>query len=333
MQYVDYYKTLGVDRKSSPGDIKKAFRKLSKQYHPDRNSDPGAEDKFKEVNEAYEVLKDEDKRARYDALGSNFRTGQDFRPPGGGFDFTSGGFGPDFGRGPNGPTGAPFTGFSDFFEAIFGGGTEPGGPMRGTRPGASRRPPPRSPAAQNGTNTEADINVSLTDANRGCTKSVTLTFAITTPTGGRQNETKTYSVKVPPGTLDGSRIRLRGQGGKGYGGGSNGDLLLRVHVDNHSRFSIDGRDLHATLPLTPSEAALGAKVDFDTLDGSVRLTIPPCTSSGKTLRLRGKGLHNPKGDAGDMHVNIQIVMPATLTDEEEAIYERLAEITTFRPRD
>lgn len=337
MQYVDYYKTLGVDRKSSQDEIKKAYRKLSKEYHPDRNKDPKAEDKFKEVNEAYEVLKDKDKRARYDALGSNFKSGQDFRPPpGGGFDFSNMGFGPDFARSGQGPQGAPFTGFSDFFEAIFGGGTEPGGPMRGTRPG-TRRPPPRSGGARpggsrDGTNTEADIHVSLADANRGCTKSITLSFVVTSPDGGRSNETKTYTVKIPPGTADESRIRLRGQGGKARGNGKDGDLLLKVHIDDHPRFDVDGRDLRAALPLAPWEAALGTKVDFDTLDGSVRLTIPPHTSSGKTLRLKGKGLHNPKGDDGDLHIEVQIALPPSLSDAERELFEKLAATSRFNPR-
>jgi len=324
MQFRDYYKTLGVERSATQADIKKAFRKASKQYHPDLNKDPGAEDKFKEVNEAYEVLKDPEKRRRYDNLGS----AQDFGNGGWQnvhFDFGQGGFGGQpggFGGQPGAGQGQPFSGFSDFFEAIFGqgAGTEPGGPMR-------HRPRPTA-----GKDREVDFDISLEDAFRGATRTVNLSTLIQQADGGRRREEKNIKVKIPAGTRDGTKIRLKDLGEKGRNGGKDGAMLLKVRIREHARFAIDGDDLIVPLPVTPWEAALGAKVDLDTLDGAVRLSVPAGSDSGKRLRLRGKGMPKKGGGAGDLHVEIKVCVPSELSDAERELLEQLAKVSSFNPR-
>ncbi|MCP4501604.1 MAG: J domain-containing protein [Deltaproteobacteria bacterium] len=316
MEYRDYYQTLGVDRSASQADIKKAFRTLSKKFHPDLNKDdPKAEDKFKEANEAYEVLKDVEKRRRYDAIGS----AKDF---GGGspFDFGQGPGGHPFGGGAGQPFGGGAGGFSDFFEAIFGQGTEPGGPMR-----------PR-PRPVNGRDHEVDFEISLEDAFFGASRTVNLSTLIKGLDGGRRREERSLKVNVPKSTRPGSKIRLKGQGEKGRNGGSDGSILLKVSIAPHSRFQFDGDDLTGVLELTPWEAALGAKVDFKTLDGSVRLSIPHGSQSGKKLRLRGKGFAKRSGGNGDLHVELQIRVPVELSEEEERLFRELQKASSFDPR-
>jgi curved DNA-binding protein len=315
VKFKDYYDTLGVKRNASADEIKRAYRKLAQKYHPDRNKADDANQKFSEVNEAYEVLGDAEKRKRYDELGENWKAGQEFRPPPG---FSGGGFENmhfEF-RGPGGSQGFRFEGgeFSDFFESLFGQSRGRGGrPFAG---GADfeqmLHEQDRSRAAWD--EQEVELTVSLDEACRGATRQLQLQGP-----HGR----KTLEVKIPAGTTDGSRIRLRGEG-----------VLIRFKVAPHPTFTLDGRDLAVDVKLTPAEAALGAKIDVPTIDGFVTLTIPPGTSSGAKLRLRGKGLPaRKKTDApGDLIARVMIVVPRTLGDAERKLYEQLKENTTHNPR-
>lgn len=292
VKFQDYYETLGVKRDASPDDIQRAYRKLARQYHPDVNKSPEAEAKFKQASEAYEVLKDAEKRRKYDTLGANWKAGQEFRPPPGsgfeGFEFRSG----------DGAHGFNFRGggqFSDFFEALFGQH------MRGT-PGSD----PFSGFSQQHDNfrgeQEAEISVSLTEAHRGSTRSLTLQ----TPQGN-----KSIDVKIPAGTKPGQKVRLRGEG-----------LVLKINVASDPRFTVDGADLVTDVPVSPALAALGGKVDVPTLDGNVTMTIPAGTSSGAKLRLKDKGI----GGKGDLFARIRIVIPKKLTEAERKLYEQLRDL-------
>lgn len=325
MEFRDYYETLGVARDASPDEIKKAYRSLSKKYHPDRNKTKDAEENFKKVNEAYEVLKDPEKRRRYDQVGRGFSAGDDFRPPPGWqnveFNFDFGG------RGSSGPMG-----FSDFFESLFGSAS-PGGfggdvrtRTRDPFAGARQR-------ARRGRTAEAEITISLEDAYHGATRQVTLQQQEHGPDGGRRTTQRTFSVKIPAGTTTGTKIRLAGQGSPGIGGGPPGDLLLKVNIAEHPVFDVEGYNLRARLPVTPWEAALGAKVGFQTLDGEVTLTLPAGSQSGRKLRLKGKGLpRKGGGERGDLELEVSIRVPKELSDEERALFERLQEVSRFNPR-
>ncbi len=309
VKFQDYYEVLGVKRDASQEEIQKAYRGLARKYHPDVAKSDDAEEKFKQISEAYEVLKDPDKRKRYDQLGANWKTGQDFTPPPGWGGFGGGGAGGasfEFGGG----------GFSEFFESLFGG---LGGRSRGA---GGRR-------AAAGATVEAELVLSLEDVVRGGSKSISL--ASPDAAGGRS--TKNYTVKIPVGVRDGSTIRLAGQGRPAPGGGAAGDLLLRVKVAPHARFEVDGHDVTSRLKLTPWEAALGAKVTVPTLDDSVTLTIPAGSQSGQKMRLRGKGLPKGKGEgAGDLYVELRVAVPKTLTEEERKLFESLREVSKFDPR-
>ena len=330
MQFQDYYQTLGVERGVSQAEIKKAYRKLSRKFHPDINKAKGAEDKFKQIGEAYEVLKDPEKRRRYDSIGKGFSPGDDFRPPSGwqNVDFNFGG-----GGGPRGASGVPGGGFSDFFETFFGQAGMGGAPGQARRPGRSPFSPgfddnePRRGDAQ-----EADLTISLEDAYRGVTKPITLHQTSVGPDGGRRVEERAFQVKIPPGTTEGMKIRLAGQGGKGARGGTDGDLLLKVHLAPHPRFEVDGHHLKSTLLLTPWEAVLGAKVVFSTIDGDVQLKIPPGSQTGSKLRLKEKGLPQKGGERGSLTIELKVVIPTTPSDEERKLFEQLASTSTFDPR-
>jgi len=342
VRYQDYYKILGVDRDASQGEIEKAYRKLAREYHPDMNKSKDAEEKFKEINEAHEVLGDQEKRKRYDALGANWKAGQDFRPPPGFegvFNFGGGqGVQFDFGG----------SGFSSFFDTLFGGaGGGPqgsgnpfgagggfrsaGGPFGAGGPGGPGCHGGGSPFfAQEGQDIEAPITITIEDAFHGANKSI----ALETPGApGQPPKSKTYEVRIPPGTTQGKVIRLKGQGQKGAGGGRDGDLLLRVKIAKHARFRVDGTDIHATVPVSPWEAALGAKVRVPTLDGTVYLNVAAGSQSGQKLRLKEKGLPGKGDKRGDLFAEIKIVVPKSLTDEERELLEKLAEISKFEPRD
>ena len=316
LEFQDYYKTLGVDRKASPEEIRKAYRALARKYHPDVNKDAGAEDKFKQASEAYEVLKDAQKRKRYDALGSNWRAGQEFSPPQGfeGFSF-------DFGGG----NGGGISGFSSFFESLFGGG---GGANHSPFGGGRRARAPRS-----GRRLEAEFEIPLEDAVRGATRDVS--FEVVEPAGGlggARPVRKQFSLKIPPGTRPGTVMRLAGQGAAGPGGGPPGDLHLHIKVAAHPRFEIEGDDLATQLAITPSEAALGAKVALKLVDGEAAVTIPAGSSSGRKLRLRGQGLPKKGGGRGDLLVELMIHVPAQPSPEERALFEQLGGVSKFDPR-
>jgi curved DNA-binding protein len=313
MKFQDYYQTLGVERGASQDEIKKAYRKLSRKFHPDINKTKGSEDRFKQIGEAYEVLKDPAKRSRYDQIGRE----DDFRAPAGwqNVDFNFGG------RSQKGGGGVP-GGFSDFFEAYFRQGA---GGERGRAPRAE-------PAPAHGGDQEAELTISLQDAYRGVTMPITLQQSALGADGGRRVEEKTFQVKIPPGTTEGTKIRLKDQGSKGTRGGRAGDLLLKVHLAADPRFDIDGHDLKATLPLAPWEAVLGAKVGFTTLDGEVQLKIPPGSQGGAKLRLKDKGLPKKAGERGSLTIELRIVVPPSPSQEEHKLFEQLHKVSSFDPR-
>lgn len=339
VKFQDYYETLGVERDATQEEISKAYRKLARKYHPDVNKDPGAEDKFKELNEAHEVLGDSEKRKRYDALGANWQNGQDFVPPDGweemfaGFGDMGGGGGRggrtfrfSTGAGPQGfSSGA---GFSDFFNSLFGdlnfGGAPGGGRTGFTSAGMSR--------ARSGRSHEAEIVVTLEDVYRSATKTISFEVTEINAAGVPERTTKSYQVKIPPGITDGKTIRLAGQGGKGSNGGPAGDLLLKIRFAPHPHFKADGLTLSTNLKLSPWEAALGEKVRVPTLDGAVTLSVPPGTQSGQTLRIKGKGLPKKDGSKDNLLVVARIVVPKELSEKERELFTALKEHSSFDPR-
>lgn len=316
VQYKDYYEILGVSRSATQEEIQRAYRKLARKYHPDVNKEPGAEEKFKEINEAYEVLKDPEKRKKYDQLGANWRAGQEFRPPPGWdvhFDFGAGSQGFDnifFG----GFRGESESGFSDFFELLFGGPRRRHSGYSGTTTGGFTW-------VRDGADSEATIRISLEDAYKGSVKTITL-----------PGENKTLEVKIPAGILPGQKIRLAGQGRPGVGGGKSGDLYLTVEIEPHPKYRLEERDIYIDLPVTPWEAALGATVSVDTPRGPVSIRIPQGSQSGQKLRLRGKGMPNPKGKPGDLYAVVQIKVPRTLSPKERELFEELRRISPFDAR-
>lgn len=327
VKFKDYYEILGVPRSAGAEDIKKAYRKLARKYHPDVNKTPGAEAKFKEIGEANEVLSDPQKRSRYDQLGANWQAGQEFRPPPGygnvHYEFRGA---PGGGRGFNPQD---MGGFSDFFEAIFGQ------QFAGGRPGASSAmwEPEAEEQYPGGGDQEVAITITLEEAYHGATKSIRLQSNEADARGRIQSQTKTYQVKIPPGITEGSRIRLAGQGARGPGSGPAGDLYMKVQIAPHPTFKINGHDLEVDLPITPWEAALGAKVTIPTLEGPATLNLGPGTESGQRLRLRGKGLKQGKGLApGDLLVAIKIVVPKKISPREKELFEELAKVSNFKPR-
>ncbi|WP_419787409.1 DnaJ C-terminal domain-containing protein [Pseudodesulfovibrio sp.] len=330
MEYKDYYKLLGVSRSASKEEISKAFKKLARKYHPDLNpNDAAAEAKFKEINEAYEVLKDEKKRKLYDQFGSNWEHGQNFQPPPGYENV-------NFGGGGGFPGGGG--GFSDFFETIFGGGAGgPGGASfrggfssggfgdAGFGGGGFRQRPRR------GSDSEAVYELTLDEAYRGGNKSITLQEQTAGPDGIPRMTTKTLEVKVPAGIRDGQKIRLAGQGNPGMSGGPKGDLYLKIKLLPHHMFKVSDSDVVLDLPLAPWEAALGASVRVPTLDGAVEMKIPPGMGSGKKLRIKGKGLGSGS-KRGDQFVRIMIQAPARLSADERRLWEELKDKSDFNPR-
>ena len=303
--FQDYYEALGVSRDASEDEIRQAYRRLARKYHPDINKESGAEDRFKQVSEAYEVLRDPEKRERYDRLGANWRAGQDVSGAGGFEEAIRRGDGfedvrVEFGGGD----------FSDFFESVFGRRRGPGGARTGPD-GFSMR----------GTDHEAILDLALEEAARGGKRWLSL------------GDGRSIEVDIPRGARDGQRIRLAGEGGAGVGGGPPGDLFLRIRLKPHPRFRVDGRDLYVDLAVSPWEAALGAEVPVPTLEGNAQVKVPPGSSSGRRLRLRGQGLPGSAGtQAGDLYAVLTIRVPKKLTKKERELFERLASVSKFDPR-
>lgn len=323
VKFRDYYEVLGVPRTASQDEIQKAFRKLARKFHPDVNKSGNAEEKFKELNEAYEVLKDPDKRQKYDQLGPDWKTGQEFRPPPGWegrYDFGQGGGAREFHF-------EGSSGFSDFFEALFGGRQH-----RERDPFARARGGGRQAWSQAGADQEATIHVSLEDLFHGSTRTVTLQTQTMTPEGQVSVHEKSYDVKIPAGILPGQKIRLAGQGGEGMGGGPRGDLYLKVEVEPHPVYRLDQRDLSVDLLLSPWEAALGAEVQIPTPSGPVTLKVPPGTQTGRKLRLKGKGLPNSKGAPGNLYAIVSIMVPKEVSHRERELFEELSKVSGFNPR-
>ncbi len=312
MDYKDYYKIMGVTRTASQDEIKRSYRKLARKYHPDVSKEANAEEKFKELQEAYEVLKDPEKRAAYDQLGSQWRSGQDFRPPpdwGKGFEFSRG-----F------STGGEDAGFSDFFSSLFGERS----PFRQQGSGARQR------YAQSGQDHVAKIEVSLEDAYRGGSQEIELRSAELSTDGHVVTRPRTLRVAIPAGVTEGQQIRLAGQGSPGIGGGPAGDLYLEINFKPHPLYQVQGRDVTLTLPIAPWEAALGATVSLPTLGGTVDMRIPPGAKSGQRMRLKGRGL--PGATPGDQYIVLKIVLPPQNTPEARALYERMKVELPFDPR-
>lgn len=316
MDFKDYYAVLGVSDTATPDDIKKAYRKLARKYHPDVSKEADADTKFKDLGEAYEVLKDPEKRAEYDQLRKyGARADGAFEPPPG-WQSASG-----FGGG--GYTDADARQFSEFFEEVFGGSRRGG--FAGGHGGF------RQPTRSRGEDVHARLALFLEEAYKGCEKQVQFTSHELDPQGRVVVRPKTLNVKIPAGVRDGQHIRLKGQGAPGFGGGENGDLFIEVELAPHPLFTLEGRDVVVTLPVAPWEAALGASVTVPTLSGKVSVKVPKGSSSGRKLRLKGKGL--PGKHPGDQIVVLQVVMPEHHSDEAEALYRQLAELEkSFDPR-
>lgn len=332
VDFKDYYAILGVPREASAADIKKAFRKLAREHHPDVAQDKvGAESRFKEINEAHEVLSDPEKRQKYDSLGARWQEADAGMPPPG----WGGNAGAAQGRryewsGDDQGTEFHFggTGFSDFFEQYFSGGTSyghPGGGGKGFDPHESA-----GTRARRGSDVEGDILVTLEEAMHGTTRPISLQMR-NARTGAV--ETHSFQVRIPPGATDGRRIRVPGQGEPGRNGGAAGDLYLRVRHAAHPDFSTQAADVYHDLALAPWEAVLGAEVLVKTLDGSIKMRIPPGTENGKQLRVRGRGLPKGKtGERGDFFVVVEVELPTELTPEEKEQWEKLRLVSRFHPR-
>lgn len=312
VQYKDYYETLGVSRSATADEIRKAFRKLAREYHPDVAKDKKtAEEKFKEINEAYDVLSDPEKRKKYDTLGANWEHGSEFQPPPGWQGRSS-----PFEGGQQSPEDFEFhfggTGFSDFFESLFGG-----------RQGSARE------FSQRGSDVEADIMVTLEEVLKGSTRQISFQR---NHADGSPGEKETYQVKIPPGIREGQLIRLAGRGETGTGKGGSGDLFLRVHYARHPDFRVKDADLYYDLELAPWEAVLGSKVTVNTLDGALSIKIPTNSQGSQTLRLRGQGLPKADGNRGDLHAILKIQVPQNSSGKELSLWEELAKNSSYNPR-
>lgn len=315
MEYKDYYATLGVERGASQDEIKRAYRKLARKYHPDVSSEPDAESKFQELQEAYEVLKDPEKRAAYDRLGEGWQQGQDFRPPPEWeqhFDFGGGGF-----------TRGDASAFSDFFESLFG---RAGGGFGGFGRGGAGF----EDVHARGQDQFARVELTLEEAYHGGQRPLTLESAAADAYGRIQGSPRTLNVRIPPGITESQQIRLKGQGGAGQGRAGRGDLYLEVVFRPHPLFRADGRDIHLELPIAPWEAALGATVPVPTLGGEVDTKIPAGAHSGQRLRLRGRGL--PGTPAGDEYLHLRVVVPQPKGEADRQLFERMHQQMDFDPR-
>jgi len=305
MQYKDYYKTLGVSRNATQDDIKRAYRKLARKYHPDVSQEKNAEQRFKEIGEAYEALKEPQKRAAYDQLGSRWQAGDEFQPPPG-WNVNLGG---------RRFTNKPFD-FSDFFESLFGAAKQ----------GAHHT----HRSAPAGKDQHTICAITLEQAYQGSTRTIELQVSARDSSGQIQTQTRQLNVKIPQGIIQGQKIRLRSQGASGMGGGPNGDLYLEIEFKPHRLYRIEGRDIYLNLPITPWEAALGSTLAVPTLGGTVEMKIPANSQSGQKLRLKGRGF--PGNPPGDHYVLLQIVTPKADTAEAQAFYLKMAQTLPFNPR-
>jgi curved DNA-binding protein len=322
MEFRDYYKVLGVERQATADKIKTAYRRLARKYHPDVSKEKNAEEHFKEVQEAYEVLRDPQKRAAYDELGADWKQGQQFRPPPGWNEAQAEGTRRTWrsagargaGAGAGGAAGMEDGGFdderySDFFSSLFG--------ARGAGRGAGR-------------DTHARVDLDLEEAYRGTTRTLELRQPEVTPDGTVELRTRTVRVNVPAGVTEGQLIRLAGQGEPAHGQAPPGDLYLEAHIQPHARYALEGRDVTLTFPVAPWEAALGAAVTVPTLGGDVEMQIPAGSQSGQKLRLRGRGL--PGQPAGDQFVQLKVVLPPADSPQARALYEEMRAKLGFNPR-
>lgn len=312
MEYKDYYKIMGVTRDASQDDIKRAYRRLARKYHPDVSKAADAEARFKELGEAYAVLRDPEKRAAYDQLGRNWQSGQDFRPPpdwDSGFDF-SGAFG-------DGDFSHERGGYSDFFESLFGNA------FRGTRGGGGFQ--------ARGEDVHAKVQIDLEDAYTGATRNIKIAVPQADTRGGVRRGERSLNVRIPRGVREGQRIRLAGQGAPGSGGGPAGDLYLEIGFRPHRLYRVERRDVYLDLPVTPWEAALGATVKVPTPGGDVDLRIPQGAGQGKRLRLKGRGI--PGKTAGDLFVTPVVTVPPADSNEARELYRRMADELDYDPRE
>ncbi|HVJ13050.1 MAG TPA: DnaJ C-terminal domain-containing protein [Burkholderiales bacterium] len=294
MKYKDYYKILGVDRKAGDDEIKKAYRKLARKYHPDVSKEANAKEKFQEVSEAYETLRDKEKRAAYDSLGSGFRQGQDFRPPPDWFDRFGGG---------NRSEDLHGVDLGELFESM----------------GLFGRAGRRSRRSFAGEDYEVPVRLTIEEAARGTERTVQL-------------DGRGFTARIPRGATDGQRLRLPGKGGPGTNGGPPGDLYLQIALEPHPLYRAHGHDLDLEVPLAPWEAALGAQIEVPTLEGRVQMKVPAGSKAGQKLRLAGRGLPKPGGGAGDLYAVLSIAVPGTLTEREKELYEALRDTSRFNPR-
>lgn len=320
MEYKDYYAILGVPKTASEDEIKKSYRRLARKYHPDVSKEKNAEEQFKNVQEAYEVLKDSEKRKAYDTLGSNWKQGQEFRPPPG--------WGENMHFYSSGPGGGEFAeedlgGFSDFFSQLFG---------RSSRTGARRSHGFEGGGfQQRGQDQRATIRIPLQEAYSGMTKTIQLQVPELDANGGMRAGIRTLKVTIPPGAKEGQQLRLANQGSPGYGGAPAGDLYLEIEIEPNPLYSLKGNDVYITLPVTPWEAALGAEIKIPTLGGPVGLKLAPNSQSGQKLRLKGRGMP-AKPTPGDQYAIVQIDTPPANTEEQKAIYKKMAELMPLNPR-
>jgi curved DNA-binding protein len=339
MKYKDYYEALGLPRSATQDDIKRAYRKLARKYHPDLSKLDDAEAHFKELGEAYSVLKDTEKRVAYDRMGDQWRNGQDFQPPpqwDEGFEFS----------GADNQPGEEAR-FSEFFDALFGGARAGGGraspEWKRQAAGSGQAEGMRQdledaysgvPYSTPGRDHHAKVVIGLEDAYRGAQRSISLDTPVLDASGHVTVKSRTLNVSIPKGVYGGQHLRLAGQGGAGFGDGRAGDLYLEIHFRENGRFRVDGRDVTIDVPVAPWEAALGARITVPTPDGAVEMTIPRDSAGGRRLRLRGKGIpaSGPAVTPGDLYARLNIVLPSADGDQARAAYETLRQAFSFDPR-
>lgn len=309
MEFKDYYQILGVTKTATADDIKKAYRKLARKYHPDVSKEADAEKHMRDINEARDVLSDPEKRAAYDQVGQGYRPGQEFHPPpnwdrenwDAGYEYSGRGF-----------SGADTADFSDFFANLFGQGRRTGG------------------FRERGSDRHAKIQIDLADTYQGATKTITLQTHHVDERGRTSLNEHNLKVQIPKGVKEGQHIRLSGKGNPGVGGGGTGDLYLEIHFKPDPRYRVDGTDVYASLPVTPWEAALGAVIEAPTPSGTVKLTIPPNSQAGRKLRLKGRGI--PADEPGDLYMELAVVLPPADTRKAQQLYETMAKELNFNPR-